>query len=80
MLVDGAYQPIPLETGDDGVIRGYSPALGLELHWQDRRLRFWNRATQAYLPDLVEALATLTEAQEEIRQLRAELQRQQNQS
>ena len=78
-LVDGAYQPIPLETGDDGIVRGYSPALDLELHWQDRRLRFWNPTTQAYLPDLIEALAALTAAQEEIRQLRAELQRQQSQ-
>ena len=78
-LVDGAYQPISVETGDDGIIRGYSPALGLELHWHDRRLRFWNPSTQTYLPDLIEALAALTAAQEEIRQLRAELQRQQSQ-
>ncbi len=78
-LVDGAYQPISVETGDDGIIRGYSPALGLELHWHDRRLRFWNPSTQTYLPDLNEALAALTAAQEEIRQLRAELQRQQSQ-
>ncbi len=78
-LVDGAYQPIPLETSDDGIVRGYSPALDLELHWQDLRLRFWNPSTQTYLPDLIEALAALTAAQEEIRQLRAELQRQQSQ-
>ncbi len=90
LLVDGAYQPISVETGDDGIIRGYSPALGLELHWHDRRLRFWNPSTQAYLPDLNEALAALTaerrelaaervarlEVEEEVRRLRAELQRQ----
>ena len=89
-LVDGAYQPISVETGDDGIIRGYSPALGLELHWHDRRLRFWNPSTQTYLPDLNEALAALTaerrelaaervarlEVEEEVRRLRAELQRQ----
>ena len=94
MLVNSAYQPIPLETGDDGIIRGYSPALDLELHWQDRRLRFWNPATQAYLPDLIEALGALAAsrselaaeravrqaAEEEIRRLRAELERQRDQN
>ena len=30
-LVDGAYQPIPIGRDDDGVLRGYSEVLGLEL-------------------------------------------------
>lgn len=34
-LVNGAYQPIPVEAGSDGIVRGYSPALGLELHAAD---------------------------------------------
>ena len=87
MLVNGAYQPIPLDTDDDGIIRGYSPALDLEIHWQDRRLRFWNPATQIYLPDLIEALAALSAeriarqaAEEEVRRLRAELERQRDQN
>ena len=80
ILVDDAYQPIPLQTGADRIIRGYSPALDLELHWHNRRLRFWNRATQAYLPDLIEALDALDAeraarqaAEEEVSRLRAEL-------
>ena len=32
ILVDGAYHPVPLETGADGIIRGYSPALD----WHNR--------------------------------------------
>ena len=93
LLVDGVYQPIPLETGDDGIIRGYSAALDLELNWQDRRLRFWNRPAHAYLPDLLEALAALAAerselaveraarqtAEEEVARLRAELERQRDQ-
>jgi hypothetical protein len=92
-LVDGAYQPISVETGDDGIIRGYSAALDLELHWKDRRLRFWNRPAHAYLPDLLEALAALAAerselaveraarqtAEEEVARLRAELERQRDQ-
>lgn len=88
LLVNGAYQPISVETDDDGIIRGYSPALDLELHWHNRRLRFWNPATQAYLPDLNEAMDALAAerselaaeraariaAEDEVRRLRAELQ------
>ena len=36
-LVDAAYQSIPVTSDADGVIRGYSPALGLELHTADRQ-------------------------------------------
>ena len=56
-LVDGRYEAMPLTTGDDGTIRGYSAALGLELHWYDGWLRFWNPDTGEYLPDLTEAKA-----------------------
>ena len=30
-LVDGVYEPMPVHRGRDGVIRGHSPVLGLEL-------------------------------------------------
>ena len=49
-LVADSYEPIPVETGTDGIIRGYSAALQLELHWYQGRLRFWNPATREYLP------------------------------
>ncbi len=48
-LVNGAYEPIPLVTEANGLIRGYSPVLDLELHWRDGWLRFWDPATQQYL-------------------------------
>ncbi len=62
-LVDGRYEPIPVETGADGIIRGYSSVLELELHWYESRLRFWNPATGEYLPDLTEAKAQREEAE-----------------
>ncbi len=34
-LVEATYQPIPTTTDAEGIIRGYSPALGLELHAAD---------------------------------------------
>lgn len=64
VLADGAYRPLPVEQGTDGVIRGYSAALGLELHWEAQELRFWDPATLEYLPDLIEALAELAAAED----------------
>ena len=54
-LVDGAYLPIGLTTGEDRVIWGHSEVLGLDLCWDHGRLRFYDPVTQEYLPDLAEA-------------------------
>ena len=57
VLADGAYEPLPLRRGRDGVVRGHSPVLGLELHWDDGRLRFYDPAGGEYMPDFVEVTA-----------------------
>jgi len=58
----GMYSPIaPLENG-----RLFSEQLGLELEASDVRMRFYDPATQRFLP-------TLSELQTEVDQLRAEL-------
>ena len=57
VLADGAYEPLPLHRGRDGVIRCYSPVLGLELHWDDGRLRIYDPAAGEYMPDMAEAKA-----------------------
>lgn len=54
-LVDGRYESISVGADPDGVLRGYSAVLDLELHWFDGRLRFWDPQTAAYLPELTEA-------------------------
>ena len=74
-LVEGQYEPIPVSLGDDGIHRGYSAALGLELHWQERRLRFFDRASGEYLPSLGESWAQRDAAQAE-RQQEADARRQ----
>ena len=51
---DGTYARAQLHTEANGLIRAYSPALALELHWDNHRLRFWNPQTGQYLLDLVE--------------------------
>ena len=62
LLVQGKYQPIPVARGEDGIHRGYSAALGLELHWVEGQLQFYDPATSAYLPDLEESWAERDEA------------------
>ena len=81
-LVNGVYVPIPVAAGPDGVLSGYSEALGLELRWNRGELHFWDPATGAYLPDLTEAKAqrdaeaeARQAAEERIRQLELELRR-----
>ena len=58
-LVNGRYEPLPLDTGADGVIRGSSPVLGLELHWDTGQLRFYDPVAGDYLRDLRQAEAQL---------------------
>ena len=74
-LVNGQYEPLPLDAGTDGVIRGYSPVLGLELHWDTGQLRFYDPAAGDYLPDLADALAQRDAAEALIERLRAQLRR-----
>ena len=54
---DGRWRPITVTSLPGGGWRGYSRVLGLELHWVEGDLRFWNPATGEYLPDLTEAKA-----------------------
>ena len=92
LLPDGSYQPIPVDTAEDGSTRGYSAVLGVELRWVLGALRFWDPTTGSYLPDLTEAkaerdaalnerdsaLAQRDAALERVRQLEAELGRELN--
>ena len=60
-LVDGEYQPIPLTTEPDGVLKGYSAVLEISLCWIEERnwLRFYDPATGSYLSTLPEMHAAL---------------------
>ena len=74
-LVNGRYEPLPLNTGTDGVIRVHSPVLGLELHWAAGQLRFYDPAAGDYLPDLAEAMTQRDAAAAEQADLQAENER-----
>ena len=86
-LVNGVYRPIELTTEPDGILKGYSPVLGLSVCWQARLPRLYDPPTNTYLESWrdvaaarssAEARATVEQAarlvaEERIRQLEAEL-------
>lgn len=81
-LVNGKYERIDIKEEDDGLLWGNSPALGLDLCWDDGELRFRNSATGEDLPtpeelqaerDAAEARADASEA--ELARVREQLRR-----
>ena len=65
LTADGTYEPIPVYEHPDGTFRGYSAVLELELHWVAGWLRFWDPATEEYLPDLDESMEQTAAARAE---------------
>ena len=51
-LVDGAYEPIPIDELDDDVLQGYSAALNLILRWEQGQLGWYDPATESTYPPL----------------------------
>ena len=56
-LVDGRYEPIPIEWLDDDSCRGYSDALGLYLCWEYGELSWYDPAAGHYLQTYEEEVA-----------------------
>ena len=98
-LVDGEYRPITIYRIDDAHYWGHSGVLNLDLCWENGELRWYDPATQRYLPtfdderaarraesnraDAERAARIAAEAQRDsaearVRQLEAQLRRQQN--
>ena len=76
-LVEGRYEPIPIETVSDGVLQGYSAVLGLNLRWSDGELLFYDPTTGrpiASLEDERQARAA-AESRADTEQARAEAER-----
>ena len=52
--MEGTYQPIEVQETEPGHFHGHSEVLGLDLCWEDGRLRWWDPAAQGYLPTFEE--------------------------
>lgn len=50
-LVDGEYRRFELQREAGGMVWGHSPALNLDLCWEAGRLRYYDPAAGAWLPD-----------------------------
>ena len=48
-LVDGEYQPIPIERMPGGILQGYSPILNLLLRWENGELRWHDPVTGEHI-------------------------------
>lgn len=55
-LVGGVYQPIPLHYEPDGTIWGHSEILGIDIYWQDKKLRIFDPATGEFMPEYNEVM------------------------
>ncbi len=64
-LVNGVYQPIELTTEPDGILKGYSPVLGLSVCWQARLPRLYDPPTNTYLESWREVAAARSSAEVE---------------
>ena len=56
-LVDGAYQPIPIQRISDEILQGYSPVLNLLLRWENGELRWHDPATGRHIATFADAQA-----------------------
>ena len=63
ILVDGEYQAVELTTDPDGVLKGYSPVLGLSLAWDEGWPRLYDPSTGTYLENWRETAARAAQAQ-----------------
>ncbi len=70
-LVEGAYQPVEIDMAEDGVLRGYSDALGLYLCWEQGALRFYDPESQGYLLTHEEVVERANEEAERANEARA---------
>ena len=49
-LVQGMYQPIPIEDIEEGILQGYSAVLGLFIRWEHGNLRWHDPQTGQEIP------------------------------
>ena len=75
-LVDGEYRLIPIEERDDGILQGYSAALGLSLRWQDGQLSFCDADTGQPIATFASERNRADAAEARVRELEALLRQQ----
>ena len=62
-LENGRYVRMEVAPGADGMLRGHSPALGMDLCWDDGRLRFYDTLRGVWVPDYYDLREAHAEAE-----------------
>ena len=81
-LVDGVYEPIPIERVSESTWQGHSEVLSLDIRWSDGRLEWYDPVTGRHIVTLDdereradEEHAARVQAESRVRQLEEELRR-----
>ena len=74
-LENGEYVRIDVSPGSDGTLRGHSPALGLDLCWDDGRLRFYDPVRGVWATDYYEMREDLQATKARMMEMETELSR-----
>lgn len=72
-LVNGEYQEFPIHEEPDGMIWAHSPTLGLDLCWDNGRLRFYDPETGEWLRNYAEQRQRADAAEARVRELEEQL-------
>ena len=74
-LVDGQYEPIPIEIVEEGVLQGYSAALNLIIRWEHGELRWNDAETRRHISTFEQERDAKMAAEARVRELEEELAR-----
>ena len=66
--MDGGYEPVPIDTVEEGVLQGYSRVLNLLLRWDHGQLGWHD-------PETGQHIVRYEDLQARVRELKAELER-----
>ena len=72
-LVDNQYEPIQIETVEEGVLQGYSTALNLFIRWEHGELGWHDPETGQHIATFAQERARADAAEARVRELEAEL-------
>ena len=74
-LVEGQYEPIPIETVEEGVLQGYSSVLNLLIRWDHGELGWHDPETDQHIATFAQEREARMTAEARVRELEAELER-----
>ena len=78
--MEDRYEPIPIETLEDGVLQGYSSVLNLFIRWENGELRWHDPDTGQHIMTFEQERDRADAAEARVRELETELARRNRES